>query len=205
MRKVGKIVFITVASILLLSLCFFSIDLLRVQKDKTPLFCIPYKQMNNGETNLSLGLGYKVIDFHSPNGYQEKKIANLFMQYEDFEKKDKGKKEISENPLENIKMEIKEQTLTNSGATVIITDENSPAYVYGNYFRIEKKQNDQWNILPPITKEYAFTEEGILVGKEGKLELEIKWEPLYGKLAKGEYRIVKQVSQNQSIFVEFTL
>lgn len=150
MRKVGKIVFITVASILLLSLCFFSIDLLCVQKDK-------------------------------------------------------GKKEISENPLENIKMEIKEQTLTNSGATVIITDENSPTYVYGNYFRIEKKQNDQWNILPPITKEYAFTEEGILVGKEGKLELEIKWEPLYGKLAKGEYRIVKQVSQNQSIFVEFTL
>ena len=46
---------------------------------------------------------------------------------------------------ENITMEIKEGTLTNKGATVIITDLSGNENIYNNEFRLDRKKNGRWH------------------------------------------------------------
>ena len=41
--------------------------------------------------------------------------------------------------LDNVTMEIKQGTLTKTGVTIIITDNNVNPYTYGMWFRIDKK------------------------------------------------------------------
>jgi len=111
--------------------------------------------------------------------------------------------------IENIKMEIKEGTLTNKGATIIITDTSGKENVYGEEYKLEKKENEIWKELEVIVEgNYAWNLIGYSVGEDNKLELEINWEWLYGSLPKGEYRIVKYIQEkNQKYYftVEFKI
>ena len=75
--------------------------------------------------------------------------------------------------IDNVIMKIKDGTLTKTGATVIITDNNENPYTYGIWFRIDKKIDDEWQELEPIGTDIGiFTEVAYVVGKNKKLELE---------------------------------
>ena len=97
------------------------------------------------------------------------------------------------NEVENVSLKIKEGTLTKTGATIIITDLNEEKYTYGEYFRIDKKEDNGWQELKPIIKNYAFNSIGYLVNENNQLELNHDWSILYGSLEKGKYRLVKDV------------
>lgn len=86
MKKVVKIVGISLGIIVVLSIIFFMIDNNRVSKQLKPIFCIknPAGVMNDGGTVEYFGLGYKVIDFHTLAGFDDIKIGTWFMKYEDF-------------------------------------------------------------------------------------------------------------------------
>lgn len=108
-----------------------------------------------------------------------------------------------------IEMKVKEGTLTNSGVTVIIEDKNVRPYYYGNWFRIDKKVDSEWQKLTPINEKYKFTEGANSVGENKILELDIDWLELYGELEPGEYKLVKELygigNKGKYFWVEFVI
>lgn len=96
----------------------------------------------------------------------------------------------------NITMAIKEGTLTNEGATVIITDKNEKKYSYSSWFIIEKKQNGNWVKLELLNPKDTVGEIGIVRDNEEVVEMNINWTDQYGKLSPGEYRLVKNIDDN---------
>jgi hypothetical protein len=103
-------------------------------------------------------------------------------------------------------MQIKEGSLTQTKAIVIIEDLNVNKYVYGQEFFIEKKENDNWIRLSPVG-DYGFNEIGYLIGEDNTLEMVQDWSKVYGVLEKGKYRLVKNVFDNgyKYFFVEFKI
>lgn len=85
MKKYLKHVGIIISLIVLLGIIFFAIDYNRAKGKEKPIFCILKDEVNDGGTRIYLGLGYKVIDFHTINGFYETKIGSYFMKYEDFD------------------------------------------------------------------------------------------------------------------------
>lgn len=85
MKKGIKICLIVIGVIIVLGLIFFTIDYNRAKNNEKPIFCFNVATYRDGGTIEYMGLGYKVIDFHTLSGYDEVKIGSWFMQYEDFE------------------------------------------------------------------------------------------------------------------------
>ena len=96
------------------------------------------------------------------------------------------------NETEGVSMTIKKGTLTKTSATVIIHDINGKGtYIYGEAFRIDQKVNGVWKEVEKTKGNYAFNAMAYYVDNKGKLELKQNWSHIYGKLKKGEYRLVK--------------
>lgn len=104
---------------------------------------------------------------------------------------------------ENITMEIKEGTLTNKGATVIITDLSGNENTYNNEFRLDRKKNGRWH---KMVKESPVIVAPGATGKDenNKVEIELNFETYYGIIEDGHYRIVKEIN-DKDIAVEFDL
>lgn len=105
---------------------------------------------------------------------------------------------------ENITMEIKEGTLTKTGATIVITDLSGKNNTFNKEFRIDQKRGGKWYTL----KDKSKNEVDVVAGQKGeenkKLEQELNWEKNYGTLSDGKYRIVKEIN-NKDIVVEFEI
>lgn len=113
------------------------------------------------------------------------------------------------NLAENIAMKIKDGSLTNTGATVIITDlsGNENLDLISKEFKIDYKKNNKWYKLESKIKNEVtvMTGENVVDNKDNTYTQEINWERYYGKLDKGHYRIVKEVKTNLYIAVEFDI
>lgn len=96
----------------------------------------------------------------------------------------------------NLKMEIKENTLSNVGLTMIVKNLSDRDLQYGNPFSIEKYENGFW-ISAPTINDLFFTMPAFSLNKGESKELNINWEYGYGKL-KGKYRIVKDFSYKEN-------
>lgn len=84
------------------------------------------------------------------------------------------------NQINGVTMTIKENTLTRSGATVVINDTNrTRTYSYGEAYRIDKKENGQWEELKPIHDDYGFNEMAYYTDDDGKLEFNYNWEYIW--------------------------
>lgn len=102
---------------------------------------------------------------------------------------------IKIDDLDGVSMAIKDGSLTRVGATIIITDTSKRENIYGDYYRIDKWINGEWEELDTIIDNYAFNMIGYTVNSDNILELVVDWEWLYGKLEDGKYRIVKDTSE----------
>lgn len=121
---------------------------------------------------------------------------------------DNSNEENFEKIASNITMTIKEGTLTNEGATVIITDKNEKKYDYGRWFIIEKKQNGNWVKLELLNPQDTVYGIAIERGNEEVVEIDVNWTEQYGKLSPGEYRLVKSFESNGELkycSTEFTI
>lgn len=104
----------------------------------------------------------------------------------------------------DIILSIKEGTLTKTGATIIITDKSNKDYTYGKDFILEKKIKNTWYKL--AAQETWWDLVGYKIDENNTLELEQKWEEIYGKLKKGTYRILKSIgTTDEYIYVEFEI
>ena len=112
----------------------------------------------------------------------------------------------SDRKTENVKLEIKEGTLTNTGATVIITDKNENPYGWGVPYFIEIEEDGIWAELENLL-DFAWIEIAYELDENGQYEQTINWENYYGELKPGNYRLGKNVYDNGYInfYVEFTI
>lgn len=110
------------------------------------------------------------------------------------------------NNVKGVSMSIKEGTLTKTGATIIIKDISNKNNVYGEAYRIDKYENNEWQELDVVVKgNYGWNDIGYYVDKNNELELSIDWEWLYGKLEQGKYRLVKSKSDLKNIKHNFSV
>lgn len=106
--------------------------------------------------------------------------------------------------LSNVTITI--SNVTPTGATINIKDTNKEPYVYGEWYKIERKSGTTWVDADTVTDVYGFNDIGYLVDeKTNELTIETDWEWLYGALPSGQYRIYKQVGLGQCINVEFDI
>ena len=65
-----------------------------------------------------------------------------------------AKLDLTNNNVEKVKMSIKEGTLTQSSASIIILDNNDTPYAYDEWFRIDRKVNNKWEEVNRINNNY---------------------------------------------------
>lgn len=90
----------------------------------------------------------------------------------------------------DVSLSIKENTLTNTGATLILKNNSNTEIQYGNSYEIEIKHNKKWYKLDG---EMYFTLPLFFLEPNKTAELEVNWEDGYKKLKKGTYRIIKEI------------
>lgn len=199
MKKQTKIILITIISIIVLYGVMFFTDMTRVKQLKKPIFCIENGYM--GSMTKFDGLGYKVgLDINATTGeitYGQmtmlgQTIVKLYSEGEDVNSEIESIFYPDYYEIDGISMSIKEGTLTNKSATIIIKDTNGKGkYVYGTSFRIDKKVDGKW-IEPQTTDNIcAFTSMAYYVDDNGYLEFNQDWNCMYSSLEKGTYRLVK--------------
>ena len=114
---------------------------------------------------------------------------------------------ISQN---DVIMTIKEGTLTNKSATLVLTNNSDKNFQYGNPYGIEIKKDGEWH---KINVKLDFTVPAFQLSAKESKEIELDWENGYGKLAKGTYRIIKEIDyeykegkyETFNVAVEFTI
>lgn len=108
------------------------------------------------------------------------------------------------NQVAGVSIKIKEGTLTNTGATIIITDTTDKNYSYGEPYRIDKKENGKWKEAPKVIEDAFFNMPAYYPDENNEIVREINWEWIYGKLKPGTYRFVTNAS-DKNISVEFVI
>ena len=128
-------------------------------------------------------------------------------QKNEFDIGNKSDIKISQN---DVIMTIKEGTLTNKSATLVLTNNSDKNFQYGNTYEIEIKKDGEWH---KINVELYFDMPAFPLSSKESKEIELDWENGYGKLAKGTYRIIKGIDyeyeegkyKSFNIAVEFTI
>ena len=125
---------------------------------------------------------------------------------------DIGSNEIYENSnsqnvtnsknIENVQIEIEENTITSSGLTIIITDKNEEPYGWGENYGIEEKVNGEWKKLKA---NIDFNSKAYILDENHQMRQNINWVNSYGKLQKGIYRIEKEADGNIFYSNEFII
>ena len=125
----------------------------------------------------------------------------------EFDIGDKSDIKISQN---DVIMTIKEGTLTNKSATLVLTNHSDKNFQYGNPYEIEIKKDGEWH---KINVELYFDMPAFQLSAKESNEIELDWENEYGKLTEGTYRIIKEIDyeyeeekyENFNIAVEFNI
>lgn len=114
---------------------------------------------------------------------------------------------VSQN---DVIMTIKDGTLTNKSATLVLTNNSDKNFQYGNPYEIEIKKDGEWH---KINVELNFNLPAFHLSAKESKKIELNWENEYGKLAEGTYRIIKGIDyeyeegkyETFNVAVEFTI
>lgn len=109
-----------------------------------------------------------------------------------------------EHIVEGVSMSIKNGTLTNSGAVIILKNDSDIDVSYGNPYSIQVKKKGKWQ---DIESDLSFTLPAFILKSKSSEEIKINWEYGYGKLEKGEYRIIKgfHYEKEKEVYVGFSV
>lgn len=107
--------------------------------------------------------------------------------------------DLQNRNIENVTVEIIEDTITKSGATVVITDNNEIPYSWDeNFYRIEKKINGNWQDINS-NKPMDSLLIGYLRNENNQIKFNINWSSDYGTLDAGTYRILEIATEGSII------
>ena len=177
MKKELKILFIVLGIIVVLGAIFFVIDYDRAKKQEKPIFCINIATYRDGGTKEYLGLGYKVIDFHTLEGFDDIKIGTWFMDYNDFNEEmkvyeEKFEKELRKNDYnignDVFKATIKEIREYNGITTILIKGLESNDINYRGEFEFSVDNDTKLLWIEPYSTKSSYTEIELSNLKEGQ-------------------------------------
>jgi hypothetical protein len=98
------------------------------------------------------------------------------------------------NNLNGVTMSVKQGTVSSTGLTVIFDNNSDKQCIYGEYFLLEKKIEGRWYQVPvALDGNYGFNDIGIDLAPSDVRGWTVDWGWLYGSLATGDYRIVKDI------------
>lgn len=103
---------------------------------------------------------------------------------------DIGKESNIEILEKGVSLSIKEDTLTKIGATLILKNNNDVDIQLGDPYEMEIKKDGKWH---KINVQLNFNSPAYVLKAKESREIEIDWKNAYGKLVKGEYRIIKSI------------
>ncbi len=108
--------------------------------------------------------------------------------------------------INNITLEVKQNTVTKTGATFSITNKNDYRWSYSEKYVIQVKKFGIWINVPWIVDVYSVNA-GAPTIPSGTYEIKEDWSKLYGELDRGKYRygIATRLQGNEYIFAEFTI
>lgn len=106
--------------------------------------------------------------------------------------------------INGLSLNIKKETLTNTSAIIVIENSSDKKYEYGEEFVIEKKVSGKWKRIKTLKKDIWWNAVSYQINENDKIEIECKWESIYGNLKSGKYRLVKIIS-NKRVAVEFEI
>jgi hypothetical protein len=101
-----------------------------------------------------------------------------------------GEKSDIEVTNNDVTLSIKEGSLTNTSATLILANNSSEDISYGEPYEIEVKKNNEWY---KIDAELNFIMPAYGLAVREAREIELDWQYSYGSLSNGEYRIIKGI------------
>lgn len=101
---------------------------------------------------------------------------------------DIGKESNIEIVEKGVSLTVKENTLTETGATLILKNDSDVDVQYGNPYEIEIKKDGEWH---KINVQLDFTLPAFSLKSKETKELEINWKEGYGKLTPGDYKLLK--------------
>ena len=104
--------------------------------------------------------------------------------------------------INDVTLDIDKDTLTNTGVTVIITDNHTPHYSWGEEYTIQQNINGEWKNLTPI-RNMIVRAIACLLDNNNQYRHQINWENDYGKLSSGLYRIVKDIRNFDGSYISF--
>lgn len=119
-----------------------------------------------------------------------------------------GASDIEINDNNGVTLSIKDGTLKNTCATLILENNTNKLLHYDEYYKIEVKKDNIWHT---INVDLYFNDPLWEVKQNSNEEIDLNWKDGYGKLASGEYRIIKKVyfenekEQEFYVSVEFVI
>ena len=93
----------------------------------------------------------------------------------------------------NITLKIKEGTLTNTGAVIVLDNNSDITISFGEDYWLEIEQNGKWYSLKTINDFVVNTPLYHLKPSESK-EKSVDWGFAFGKFPRGKYRITKGIT-----------
>lgn len=122
-------------------------------------------------------------------------------------------KDVIVNNLPGVAIDIKENTLSNKEATIVVNNESEHSLTFGSVYSIEKEVDENWSEIPYVIQSVGWDSIGYEVLANSSYEFEAtNWEWLYGTLEAGKYRFIKDASigsgedlVNYYFAVEFSL
>ena len=113
----------------------------------------------------------------------------------------------SNNQTDEVVMSIKNSSLTNQGAVVVIKGSANlkEQLIFSSDFKISKLVNVKYEPLEYKIANVAWKSIGYPIKKNTSIELEIKWEYLYGKLEPGSYKLEKEYFVDGKVDVKKTV
>ena len=209
LKTITKLVIIVICVVAFTIICLFIIRVLNVSKDtgrklEERIHCklygeehglsIRYEELTGQP--LELGGDSYFIDILELNKYND--AHQIFNIINDYVKKNGGTCEMIDNRDLNdvVSLQIKEGTLTKSGATIIIDETVDYDIYYGESFWIKKynyKTSSYEKLMNTTGKNCAFNEIAFSVKPGKPRELNQNWSCMHGELSKGIYRLVKDI------------
>lgn len=116
MKKIIKLVIAIIFALAIISGIMILVDCSSIKSEKEPIFAKMSSALNDGGTVIYTGFGYKIIDFHMLNGYDETKVGTLFTKLEDFSEEYK-KYDVNLIPKDDDKNKNDDDNKINSGDT----------------------------------------------------------------------------------------
>lgn len=183
LKKIIKKIIIFIVIMIILWAIILAINVVRCLNYKNPILCFYSIEDEVSKT-------YKFIGYTIYNDKYGEKIIKTSLSFFNIKLIETDSLSLNRNP-ENTKIEIIESTITKTGVTIVVTDNNKFSYGWSCDYKIEQKIDNNW-------KEMKF-EEALMVDidnirdENNQITIEIDWTKQYDQLSTGTYRIVKEV------------